>query len=120
MRKIAIALAAAAAFAGAGGCKKKDEMMAKMTEFKSSMCTCAEKKDAVCAKKVTDEMSTWAAQNADKGGEAAAKPSPEEATVTQQFTECATRAMTTAPPSAPAAGGVTAGGSAADPGGSAH
>jgi hypothetical protein len=112
MRKIGIALLAAAALAGVGGCKKKNDMMAKMTEFKDSMCKCADKKDADCAKKVTDDMSKWAAQNADKNSEATAKPSEDEARVTQQFTECATKAMTAAAPAAPAAGGDMAGSAA--------
>jgi hypothetical protein len=112
MRKIGIALLAAAALVGVGGCKKKNDTLAKLTEFKTSMCGCADKQDAECAKKVTEEMSKWAAQSMDKTGEGATKPSADEATVTQQFTECATRAMTGAAPSAPPAGGGMAGSAA--------
>ena len=65
MKKIGIAFLAAAALAGVG-CSKGGDMTKKMTEFKDKMCGCADKKDADCAKKVTDEMQAWAKDNADK------------------------------------------------------
>nr|HEX4315386.1 hypothetical protein [Kofleriaceae bacterium] len=63
MTKIGIAFLAVAALTG-GGCKKGNDTMKKMGEFKDKMCGCADKKDADCAKKVTDEMSKWATENA--------------------------------------------------------
>ena len=58
MKKIAIMFVAAMALASFG-CKKKGggEAMAKMQEFTDQMCAC---KDADCAKKVSDAMTTWA------------------------------------------------------------
>jgi hypothetical protein len=77
-----------------GACKKGNDQAAKMKEFKEKMCACADKKDGAgdCAKKITDEMTKWAADNAGKT-DTAAKQSDEEAETTKKFTECATKAM---------------------------
>nr|HEX4319097.1 hypothetical protein [Kofleriaceae bacterium] len=74
------------------------------------MCGCADKKDADCAKKVTDEMSKWATENAGKA-DTSAKPTEEETKVGQQLAECTTKAMM-------AGMGNMMGGSAAPAGGS--
>jgi hypothetical protein len=91
MTKIGIAFLAVAALAGVG-CKHGNDTMKKMTEFKDKMCGCADKKDADCAKKVTDEMSKWATENAGKA-DTSAKPTEEETKVGQQLAECTTKAM---------------------------
>ena len=115
MKKIGIAFLAAMALGGVG-CKKGNDTMKKMGEFKDKMCGCADKKDADCAKKVTDEMSKWATENAGKA-DTSAKPTEEETKVGQQLAECTTKAMMAGmampPPPPPAGSGESMAGSAA-------
>ena len=122
MKKIGIAFLTVAALAGVGGCKKGNDTMKKMTEFKDKMCGCADKKDADCAKKVTDEMSKWATENAGKA-DTSAKPTEEETKVGQQLADCTTKAMMAGmatPPVTPPAGGSAEGSAAPSMAGSAH
>src|SRR5580692_8573644 len=91
MKKIGIAFLAVAALTGVG-CKKGNDTMKKMTEFKDKMCGCADKKDADCAKKVTDEMSKWATENEDKA-DTTAKPTNDETKVNTQPSQSTTKAM---------------------------
>jgi len=127
MKKITIAFAAAMALASFG-CKKKGgagEAMAKMGEFKDKMCKCSDK---ACADKVTDEMTKWSqemAKTADKEAKVSEEDTKKMQEVTEEFTKCATKAMTAGAPAgdkpagdkpagdkpaegaAPAAGGAT-------------
>jgi hypothetical protein len=107
MKKMTIAFAAALALASFGGCKKKGgagEAMAKMGEFKDKMCKCSDK---ACADKVTDEMTKWSqemAKTADKEAKVSEEDTKKMQEVTEEFTKCATKAMT-AGAGAPPAGG---------------
>jgi len=111
MKKISIAFAAALALASFAGCKKKGgagEAMAKMSEFKDKMCKCSDK---ACADKVTDEMTKWSqemAKNADKDTKVSEEDTKKMQEVTEEFTKCATKAMT-AGAGAPPAGDKPAG-----------
>jgi hypothetical protein len=68
-------------------------MVAMMKKFTAEMCSCVGTTTAGdCAKGVTDEMTKWATQEANRDV-AAEKPDEEETKVIQQFTECATKAM---------------------------
>src|SRR5262245_19515413 len=97
MKKISIAFAAALALASFAGCKKKGgagEAMAKMSEFKDKMCKCSDK---ACADKVTDEMTKWSqemAKTADKEAKVSEEDTKKMQEVTEEFTKCATKAMT--------------------------
>jgi hypothetical protein len=82
------------------------------------MCGCADKKDADCAKKVTDEMSKWATENAGKA-DTSAKPTEEETKVGQQLAECTTKAMMAGMTMPPPPVTVTNAGGSAEPAGSA-
>src|SRR5262249_51382325 len=124
MKKISIAFAAALALASFGGCKKKGgagEAMAKMGEFKDKMCKCSDK---ACADKVTEEMTKWSqemAKTADKEAKVSEEDTKKMQEVTEEFTKCATKAMTAGAPAgdkpaepkkddsaaAPAGGGAT-------------
>jgi hypothetical protein len=70
------------------------DAMVKMVEFKDKMCVC---KDKPCADKVVDEMSKWSqemAANADPDTKASDDDIKKMQEVTEQFTNCATKAMT--------------------------
>jgi hypothetical protein len=101
MKKMTIAFAAALALASFGGCKKKGgagEAMAKMGEFKDKMCKCSDK---ACADKVTEEMTKWSqdmAKTADKEAKVSEEDTKKMQEVTEEFTKCATKAMTAAAP----------------------
>jgi hypothetical protein len=73
-------------------------MMDKMKGFTTQMCACADQGSPDCAKRVTDEMSKWASENANKVDADAEKPTDEDMKVVKQFTDCATKAMTATPP----------------------
>jgi hypothetical protein len=93
MKKISIVFMAAMSLAAFSGCKKKGgDMMAKMGEFKDKMCAC---KDKDCAMKVTDEMTKWGKENADKAADQ--KPSDDDMKkameISKSMQECMTKAM---------------------------
>jgi len=52
-------------FREASAAERTAAAMAKFSEFKDMMCAC---KTADCAKKVSDEMTTWSQEEASKGG----------------------------------------------------
>jgi len=70
------------------------QAMAKMEEFKDMMCACADK---ACADKVTDEMTKWSqemAKDADRDARVSEEDTKRMQVIVEQFTECATKAMT--------------------------
>nr|HEX4315032.1 hypothetical protein [Kofleriaceae bacterium] len=69
-----------------------DPVWTAMQRFKTEMCGCADAKDADCAKRVTDEMSTWASENAGNW-EDTGPPTADETQLAQQLAECTTKAM---------------------------
>jgi len=56
MKNLTIAFLAAASLFTVGACKKKGDVVAKMTEFKNAMCAC---KDEACVKKVQADMEAF-------------------------------------------------------------
>jgi hypothetical protein len=98
MNKLMIAFAATMTLMSFG-CKKKSESgssgaaMAKMSEFKDQMCAC---KDAECAKKVSDDMTTWSQEQAKNAKEPVKMSEADQKRATEigtQMGECMQKAM---------------------------
>ena len=72
-------------------------VMVKMAEFRDKMCVCHDK---TCVDAVTDEMTKWSVEVANRAPNDA-KPSDEQikeiTAVTEDFAKCMTAAMTAAP-----------------------
>jgi hypothetical protein len=82
-----------AALVAVGGCANNDSVE-RLTEYRDRMCGCADRKDAACARQVTEDMTRWAAANPGHGD--AGKAAAGEAQLAQQLTECGSHAMANA------------------------
>jgi hypothetical protein len=119
MKKISIAFLAAMSLASFGCPNKKTagDGIAKMTEFKDSMCAC---KDRACTERVTEEMTRWGQEQAKAGADKDVKMSEEDmkksAALSEEMGKCMTKILTEA---AGAAGGAAEGSAGVAGGGAA-
>src|SRR5438067_603216 len=90
MKNLTIAFLAAMSIASFG-CKKKNDAMAKMGEYKDKMCGC---KDKACADKVNDEYTKTMTEMAK---DTSAKPSEDDmkkgAEMAKDYADCMSKAM---------------------------
>jgi len=66
---------------------------AKLREFRDAMCKCAEH-DVECANAISDDMTTWAANQPRSTDPIPTQADPEMARIAQDMVECMTKAMT--------------------------
>lgn len=88
MKKHLVSGIALAFLFGLSACK--DDATKAMEGFKDEMCAC---KDKACAEKVSEKMSKWATDNADKVKKDE-KPTPEQEKIAKELMECTTKLMT--------------------------
>ncbi|HEY5920050.1 MAG TPA: hypothetical protein VIV11_00205 [Kofleriaceae bacterium] len=107
MNKLTLVMVALLAF---GGCKKKStsgggaEALAKMSEFKTEMCSC---KDAKCAQDVSDKMTKWSQEQSAKQKDPPKLSDADQKKATAIGEEMGKCMQTAMAPAAPAAGSDT-------------
>ena len=109
MKNLTIAFLAAASLFTVGACKKKGDVVAKMTEFKNAMCAC---KDEACVKKVQADMEAFGKTAGEPDKATQEKLGP----LVMEMMTCAEKAVT---PAAGSAAAPTEGSAAAPAAGSA-